>query len=146
MKIRMIIVAALLAALAATTPALAADRPYKDGPVLLTTYVRVLPGMYDTYMNHLAKMWVTQMETAKKEGVVLAYRVISSAERSPQDWNLVLAVEVKNMAALDTFDDQMEEIGARGGSTPAQRDEAFRKRSEMRTILGYKLNRVVEFK
>lgn len=50
------------------------------------------------------------------------------------------------MASLDTFDDQMEEIGSRGGSTSEQRSEAYRKRSEMRTILGYKLNRVVEFK
>lgn len=144
MKLRLLIVAALLAAL--SIPLSAADRPYKDGNVLLTTYVRVLPGMFDTYMNHLATHWVKQMETAKKEGVVLSYRVISSAERSPQDWNLVLAVEVKNMAALDTFDDQMEEISGRTGSTSEQRSEAFRKRGEMRTILGYKLNRALDFK
>ena len=97
--------AGLFAFFAVAGVSLAADQPYQDGPVTMVSSIRTLPGMHDTYLRYLATTYRTNMEAAKKEGIVLDYRVYETTPRSPDEPNLYLTVTYKNMAALDGLDE-----------------------------------------
>lgn len=143
----MMVIAALFAALLAPLNLAAQDRPYTEGGVLITTYIQTKPGMFDAYMKYVANTWIPMLETAKKDGLVVSYRILSGDRRNRDDWDLVLAVELKNFAALDGYDDRMDAIAEKVTKTTAdQRNENTKKREEMRTIIGTKTQRILNFK
>jgi hypothetical protein len=147
MKTRLLVVAALFAALLAPLNLTAQDRPYTEGGVLMTTYIQTKPGMRNAYLNYVANTWIPMLEMAKKDGLVVSYRILSGERRTPQDWDLVLAVEVKNYGALDGYDAKIEGYAEKVTKANAeQRSEAAKKREEMRTIIGTKTQRILNFK
>jgi hypothetical protein len=74
--------AGLLVLTAVSNASLAADRPYEEGPVTIVSSLRTLPGMDDAYLRYLATTYRTNMEAAKKEGIVLDCRVYETTPRS----------------------------------------------------------------
>ena len=115
--------------------------PYKEGSVWALTMVRVKPGMDDDYLNNLRGNWQRTMQEAKRQGLVLSWRVISTDASMPGDWNLLFMVEYRNMAALDGVDDRFRAIAEKTvGSEQQQRAGAVR-RADIREILGEKLGR-----
>jgi hypothetical protein len=62
---------------------------------------RIKPGRGDEYYNDLRASLKRQLDEAKRQGLILSYKVISPDATNPSDWNLLLVVEYKNMAALD---------------------------------------------
>ncbi len=130
-----LVIAALPAAAAAQTA------PYKEGSVWAVTLVRVKPGMEDDYLNNLRASWQRTLQEAKRQGLLLSWRVISANAATPEDWNLMLMVEYRNMAALDGVDDKFRAIAEKMiGSEQQQRTAAVR-RADIREILGDKLGR-----
>lgn len=137
----------LAAILLAFVPATAsAQRPYKDGNVVDVTAVRTKPGMFDTYMKHLAGPYKVQMEAYKKAGLVVDWKVLSVSPRGPHDANVYLVVTYPNMAVFDQSE-RFDEIGmAASKSTSAQADKEYADRGSMREILGSTLTREVLLK
>ena len=129
-----------------TGGAVASDRPYDDGPVTMVSSLRTNPGMHDTYLRYLATTYKTNMEAAKKEGIILDWRVYETQPRSPDEPNIYLTVTYKNMAALDGLDDRMEPIMQRSFGDQKARDTAAVDREKMRRPLGQELIREVVFK
>jgi hypothetical protein len=138
--------AGLFAFIAVSGVALAADQPYQDGPVTVVSSIRTLPGMHDTYLRYLATTYRSNMDAAKKEGIVLDYRVYETSPRSPDEPNLYLTVTYKNMAALDGLDERMEPIMQRSFGNQAARDTAAVDREKMRRQIGQETIREVVFK
>ena len=138
--------AGLFALIAVTGVSVAADQPYQDGPVTMVSSIRTLPGMHDTYLRYLATTYRTNMEAAKKEGIVLDYRVYETTPRSPDEPNVYLTVTYKNMAALDGLDERMEPIMQRSFGNQAARSAAAIDREKMRQALGQEMIREVVFK
>jgi hypothetical protein len=138
--------AGLFAFVAVSGVSLAADQPYQDGPVTVVSSIRTLPGMHDTYLRFLATTYRTNMEAAKKEGIILDYRVYETSPRSPDEPNLYLTVTYKNMAALDGLDERMEPIMQRSFGNQAARDTAAVDREKMRRQIGQEMIREVVFK
>ena len=138
--------AGLFALIAVTGVSVAADQPYQDGPVTMVSSIRTLPGMHDTYLRYLATTYRTNMEAAKKEGIVLDYRVYETTPRSPDDPNVYLTVTYKNMAALDGLDERMEPIMQRSFGDQAARSAAASDREKMRRQVGQEMIREVVFK
>ena len=138
--------AGLLALVAVSTAAVAADRPYQDGPVTMVSSLRTLPGMHDAYLRYLATTYRANMEAAKKEGIILDYRVYETTPRSPDEANVYLTVTYRNMAALDGLDDRMEPIMQRSFGDDAARSAAAIDREKMRRPLGQEMIREVVFK
>jgi hypothetical protein len=123
------------------------ERPYKDGPVLMVTSVKVMDGQYENYMQFLATNWRRSMEASKEAGIVLDYGVYNASPRGPEDADLYLVTTYPNMAMLDGLDEKMDPIMAKVlKMNLAQREEATGKRTVMRTILGTEMLRRVEFK
>lgn len=138
--------AGLMAMVTVSGVTLAADRPYHEGPVTMVSSLRTLPGMRDAYLRYLATTYRTNMEAAKKEGIVLDYRVYETTPRSPDDPNIYLTVTYKNMAAMDGLEDRMEPIMQRSFGDEAARSTAAIDREKMRRPLGQEMIREVVFK
>jgi quinol monooxygenase YgiN len=117
------------------------EAPYIEGPVWNISFIRTTYGLEDDYLKSLAQTYKKIMEEAKKQNLVLSYHVISANAVNGDDWNLLLMVEYKNMAALDGLDAKFRAIQAKiVGNEDAQRNLMV-KRLEVRKVLGDKLGR-----
>ncbi|MBA3259812.1 MAG: hypothetical protein H0T68_10160 [Gemmatimonadales bacterium] len=122
-------------------------RPYSEGPVVNVSYIRIKPGMFDKYMTYLDTEYKRNMEAQKKAGIILDYAVFSSPQTQEDDWNMVLTVTYKNMAALDSLRDKAEPISVRTlKATPEQLAQANVERGAMRDLVGNRLLRQLMLK
>jgi hypothetical protein len=141
------IVALFLCLLAAPSPAHAADEPlpYTEGSVWHVELIKVKAGLWEEYVRTLTRSKKV-LDEAKKQKLILSYKMISSEAATPQDWSLMLLVEYKNMAALDGLQEKMRAIaGGVVGDEKARTDLAV-KRLDMREIVGDKTGRELLFK
>jgi hypothetical protein len=115
--------------------------PYREGSVWNLTFVRVKPGMDDDYLNNLRVNWKRINDVARRQGLVRSYKVISATAANRDDWDLLLMVEYKNMAALDSLREKFEPIQEQiVGQQSEQRSRAIQ-RNQIREIIGGKLGR-----
>ncbi len=74
---------------------------YKEGNVWSLTFVRTGANKTVEYINQLTKTWVASMEEAKKEGLVLDYKILSGNASNKEDYYLILMIENKSLADFD---------------------------------------------
>ncbi len=122
------------------------DAPYTEGPVWGITMVKTKPGMGDDYLKTLAKIYKSTNDEMKKQGLIMDYKVLLGNDANPQDFDILLMVEYKNMAAFDGLREKADPIADKIlGSEEVQRQGAI-KRMEIREIMGNKLMREVTLK
>jgi L-rhamnose mutarotase len=122
------------------------DAPYTEGPVWGITMVKTKPGMSDDYLKTLAKIYKSTNDEMKKQGLIMDYKVFLGNDSNPQDFDILLMVEYKNMAAFDGLREKADPIADKIlGNEDAQRQGAI-KRMEIREIMGNKLMREVTLK
>jgi hypothetical protein len=97
--------------------------------------------MEDDYLNNLRANWKRTGDEAKRQGLVLSYKVISTPAANRDDWDLLLMVEFKNMAALDGLRQKYEPIMAKIIGPQTERRTRAVQRNEIREIVGGKLGR-----
>ena len=120
--------------------------PYTEGPVWEITMIRTKPGMDDDYLKNLANAWKSTNEEAKRQGIIQDYKVLIGDASGRDDYNVLLMVEFKNMAALDGLREKTDPIARKLiGSEDAIRQGAV-KRMEIRDILGGKTMREITLK
>jgi hypothetical protein len=138
--------AALLLSLSLPARSVAQGLPYTEGSVWSIGFVKTVPGMTNDYYKNLADNWMKMNEAAKKEGLVLSYKVLYGPAANTEDWDIMLMIEYKNMAAMDGMAEKMEALsGKLMGSQDTRRVGAV-KRNEIREILGGKLVREIILK
>lgn len=74
---------------------------YDQGTVWSLTFVRTGANVADDYLKDLARTWKASMEEAKKEGLIVSYKVLLGPAANEDDFNLVLMIENENMAVFD---------------------------------------------
>jgi hypothetical protein len=122
------------------------DAPYTEGPVWGITMVKTKPGMTDDYLKVLAKIYKATNDEMKKQGLIMDYKILLGTDSNPQDFDILLMVEFKNMAAFDNQREKTDPIADKIlGSEEMQRQGAI-KRMEIREIMGNKLMREVTLK
>lgn len=122
------------------------DAPYTEGPVWTITMVKTKPGMDDDYLKMLAKIYKATSEEAKKQNIIMDYKILVGASSGAGDFNILLMQEFQNMAAFDGLRAKLDPIEAKiVGNADVQRQGAV-KRMEVREILGNKLMREVTLK
>jgi len=140
---------ALIAALSLGVASLGSaqsDAPYTEGPVWQITMVKTKAGMSDDYLKALAKIYKSTNEEAKKQGVIMDYKILLGDNSGPGDFDILLMEEYPNMAAMDGLRAKLDPINRKlVGSEDVQRQGAM-KRMEIRDILGSKLMREVTLK
>jgi hypothetical protein len=77
------------------------DHAYTQGPVVIVSFVRTQPGMFEEYMRYLATTYKRLFDEYKKQGIVTDYAVYQALPRDAQDADVILTVTYKNMAAFD---------------------------------------------
>ena len=145
---RRIAVAALAAGLLAIGAGLvaqpgAAPRKYHNGSVWDVEFIRIKPGMDEAYMGHLAGQWKDLMEAMKKEGVVLSYKVLSCESHSPNDFNLMLMTEYKDLSTMESNEDKADAISQRVAGDDQKQMQGYKDRTEIREMLGSRLSREI---
>jgi hypothetical protein len=122
------------------------DAPYTEGPVWTITMVKTKPGMGDDYLKTLAKIYKATNDEAKKQGIIMDYKILLGDASSPHDFDILLMVEYKNMAAFDNLREKADPIANKLiGNEDVQRQGAV-KRMEIREIMGDKLMREITLK
>ena len=120
--------------------------PYTEGGVWQITMVKTKAGMSDDYLKALAKIFKSTNDEAKRQGIITDYKILAGDAATQQDYDILLMVEYKNMAAFDGLREKTEPIMAKVmGGQDAQRQLAV-KRLDVREILGTKTMREVILK
>jgi len=121
-------------------PALFAQEHYTEGPIWRIQLVRVKPTHMDEYLTSLRQSTKPLIEEEKRQGLILDYKVFfKETKNSPEDWDICLAVEFKNYAAMDGLAAKGEAVRDKimGGKQPAQ--QLSEKRAEIREIISSEL-------
>jgi len=122
------------------------DAPYTEGPVWTITMVKAKYGMGDEYLKGLAKTFKGTLDEAKKQDLIMDYKILLGGAATPQDFDILLMVESKNMAALDNAREKFDPIARKVEGTPDQQRATATKRLEIREIMGSKLMREITLK
>jgi hypothetical protein len=122
------------------------DAPYTEGPVWTITMVKTKAGMSDQYLTELAKTLKASLEEAKKQNLVVDYKVLLGNDATPQDFNILIMVESKNMAAQDNAREKFDPIARKVVGTTDQQQAIQVKRLDIREIMGTKLMREITLK
>ena len=122
------------------------DAPYTEGSVWEITMVKARFGMGDEYLKGLAKTFKGALDEAKKQNLILDYKILLGEAATPQDFNILLMVESKNMAAFDNAREKFDPIGRKVEGTPDQQRATAVKRLDIREIIGSKLMREITLK
>ena len=144
-KLQIVALAALSLGIASLCSA-QSDAPYTEGPVWNITMVKVKPGMGDEYLKGLAKTLNGTLDEAKMQNLVLAYNILLGNAGTPQDFDILIMVESKNMAALDNGREKFDPIARKVVGTTDQQQAMAVKRLDIREIMGTKLMREITLK
>ena len=121
-------------------PALFAQEHYTEGPIWRIQLIRVKPTHMDEYLTSLRQSTKPMYEEEKRQGLVLDYKVFfKETKNSPEDWDICVAIQFKNYAAMDGLAAKGEAVRDKilGGKAPAQ--QLSEKRAEIREIVSSEL-------
>ncbi len=130
----------LAAFLLLLTPAVLAQEHYTEGPVWRVSLVRVKPTHMDAYLSTLQKSSKPLLDEEKRQGTIMDYKLfLKETKNSPEDWDVCLAIEYKNHAAMDGLAAKGEMVRDKilGGKQPAQ--DLSEKRAEIRELVSSEL-------
>ncbi len=117
-------------------PALFAQEHYTEGPIWRVQLIRVKPTQMDAYLTSLRQSTKPLIEEQKKQGMIMDYKVfLKQTKANPEDWDIAVAIEYKNYAAMDGLAAKGEAVRDKilGGKQAAQ--QLGEKRAEIREII-----------
>ncbi|HYA25438.1 MAG TPA: hypothetical protein VEF05_14840 [Terriglobales bacterium] len=123
-----------------SAPALFAQEHYTEGPVWRVSLVRVKPNQMDAYLTSLRQSSKPLLDEEKRQGTIMDYKIfLKETKNNPEDWDLCLAVEYKNHAAMDGLTAKAEAVRDKilGGKQQAQ--QVGEKRQEIRELVSSEL-------
>jgi hypothetical protein len=94
----------------------------------------------DAYLTSLRHSSNPILDQEKRDGTIMDYKLfLKETKANPEDWDVCLAVEFKNHAALDGFAAKGEMVRDKilGGKQPAQ--QLSEKRAEIRELISSEL-------
>jgi hypothetical protein len=129
--------------LTAATTTFAQDRGYKHGSVWSIGFIKTGPNMSMDYLKSLKTTWKAVSDEAVKQGLIVSYKILEGTAANPDDWNIMLMQEFKNMAALDGNEDKWDALEKKVVGDDATMKKLNETRVNMRTIYGGKLVREI---
>jgi len=85
-------------------------RNWRDGSVIVMTFVRTRTGQDLAYLDALADTWKKQQEALKGEGIILSYKVWQGNAASETDFNVILMTEYKDFRVMEENADKQTVI------------------------------------
>ncbi len=94
----------------------------------------------DAYLTSLQQTTKPLIDEEKKQGVIMDYKVfLKQTKNSPEDWDICVAVEYKNYAAMDGLAAKGEMFRDKVLGGKAQGQQLSEKRAEIREIISSEL-------
>lgn len=123
---------------------------YESGSVWNLTFVKLQANMGDEYLKGLNKTWKASMDEMVKEELILSYKVLSGQAANEDDFDLLLMIEMKNMASMDPSPEREKKMDDIEKRVMDSMGEEFKKTvasySTMRDIQGSKIMREIYLK
>jgi hypothetical protein len=120
------------------------DRPFHEGPVWTITFIHTKAGLGLKYLEYLATEWKKEQDALKKAGLILDYKVIGGESHSPQDWDLMLMTEYKDLTTYESNADKMEAVAMQALDLNDQKMlQGYQERANWREIIGDRLTREI---
>lgn len=123
-----------------------ADRVWDTGSVWQVSRIETKPGMFNQYMAYLNGPWRQIQEARRKSGQVLSYKILSLVDVRDGEPDLMLMVELKNMAVLDESPAEADRVNAAVFGSGQAATQSQISREAMRTQRGQLLMRELKFK
>ena len=120
--------------------------PYTEGAVVVLSYIRIEPGMFDEYMRYLAGTYKKVMDEYKEKGIIQDWGVYNAFPRSEDEPDLILTVAYKNWAALDGLRERTDPIAQRVWGSLEESAKQNAARGKMRTSIGTETLQRLELK
>lgn len=145
MKHKNIFVCFLLVILLAVSAVVYAQvsRPYRNGSVWNVAFIRIKPGMDSAYLNYLATDWKRSQEAAKKEGLILSYKVLTTEAHGAGDFNVLLMTEYKDLATMEANEGKADALAQQVVGNDAKQMQGYKERLEIREVLQDRLAREI---
>jgi hypothetical protein len=102
--------------------------------------------MGDQYLKGLAKTFKGTLDEAKKQNLIVDYKVLLGDSADPHDFNILLMVEQKNMASFDNAREKFDPITKKIEGSVEEQEKIATKRLDIREILGSKIMREITLK
>ncbi|MEZ4959214.1 MAG: hypothetical protein R2830_05300 [Saprospiraceae bacterium] len=121
---------------------------YDSGTVWTLSTIRIDANMDDEYLERLSKTWKASMDEAKKEQLILGYKILKGSAANQDDFNLLLMVEYRNLASMDpdpARDAKWKAIRERIRARPDHQD-IIQRYGEIRQFFGQKVMREIVLK
>ena len=119
------------------------NRPYHNGSVWNIAFIRMKPGMETAYLDYLAGPWKANQEAAKKEGLILSYKVITTEGHNPNDWNVMLMTEYKDLATMEANQEKGDALAQKVVGPDEKQRQGYKDRLEIREVMGDRLAREI---
>ena len=130
----------LAAFLLLLAPAVLAQEHYTEGPVWRVSLIRVKPTQMDAYLTSLRQSSKPLLEEQKKQGIIMDYKVfLKETKNNPEDWDVCLAVQYKNHAAMDGLAAKGEATRDKILGGKSQGQQLTEKRAEIREVISSEL-------
>jgi hypothetical protein len=119
------------------------NRPFHNGSVWNIAFIRMKPGMETAYLDYLAGPWKANQEAAKKEGLILSYKVITTEGHNPNDWNVMLMTEYKDLATMEANQEKGDALAQKVVGPDEKQRQGYKDRLEIREVMGDRLAREI---
>ncbi len=120
--------------------------PYNEGSVWQLSMIKTKTGLTDEYFKQITGTVKPVYEEAKKQKIVLSYKILDGEASDRNDFNILILVEYPNYAALDSLRDKMDPVLSKVMGSEDQRKDMAVKRLDIREIVGTKTMREITLK
>jgi len=120
--------------------------PYSEGPVWALSMIKTKTGLSDEYFKQITGTVKPVYEEAKKQKIILDYKILDGESSDSHDFNILIMVEYPNMGAFDHLRDKMDPLLTKAMGSEDQRKDMAVKRLDIREILGTKTMREITLK
>jgi hypothetical protein len=145
MKTRILAIIALTCSLSGLCFA-QSSAPYSEGSVWTLSMIKTKTGLNDEYLKQITGTVKPVYEEAKKQKIILSYKILDGESSDSHDFNILILVEYPNMAAFDHLRDKMDPLLTKAMGSEEQRKDMAVKRLDVREILGTKTMREITLK
>ncbi len=126
------------------------DDVYDEGTVWSLTFVRTGANVAEDYLKDISKTWKAFMDGSVEEGLIVSYKILFGFPANEDDFNIILMIESKNMAAFDPDPERDAKLDAMEEkikeSMKGKYDETVTNYENLRQIYGTKVMREIFLK
>jgi hypothetical protein len=121
-----------------------AQDQYTEGTVERVNLIRILPGHFNGFMDDIKSNLQPIWDAEKANGLILNYQVFFNQTKSnPEDWDIGVTLEYKNMAALDGLAQKVLDLRMKQYGDKSKEQKVIDKRVDSaQTVASYLIRNV----